>query len=171
MKFNTLQSGIANVLALINVDNAQAFTLEQISISAPAVYVDETGVNPRNTQIVITALAGSGMVGSQTHRFTRLDLASLSAEAIAVQLGEDSTLEQIKAQVVAQLAVSDAEVSFSVTEMPTFAEGDQVVIQLVANEGSYGYIGQVDVTLNKYVPEPVQLSALAPNQDLNGFEY
>lgn len=171
MKFDIQKSGIENVLALVNGDNGQAFTLEQISIGAPAVYVDETGVNPRNTQIEVTALPGSGMVGTQTHRFTRLDLAGLSQEAIVVQLAEDSTLEAVKAQVVAQLAVADSEVAFSVSEMPAFEDSDEAVIELVAAEGSYGYIGQVSVTLVKFVPEPMQLSEALPNQDLNGFEY
>lgn len=171
MKFDIQKSGIANVLSLINADNAQAFTLEQISIGAPAVYVDETGVNPRNTQILITALEGSGMVGTQTHRYTRLDLAGLSESAVVIQLGEASTLEEVKAQVVQQLAVADVEVQFSVSEMPAFEDSDEAVIQLVAIDGSYGYIGQVDVTLMKFVPEPTQLSDALPNQDLNGFEY
>jgi len=170
MKFDILKSGIDNVLGLINADNGQSFTLDQISISAPAVFVDETGVNPRNTQIVATALEGSGMAGTQTFRFTRLDLFDRSENAIVIQLGEATTLEEVKAQVVQQLEVADGEVQLSVSEMPAFEDSDSAVIQLVANESSYGYIGQIDVTLLKFIPEPTQLSDAAPNQDLNGFD-
>lgn len=170
MKYDILKSGIENVLALINADNAQSFTLEQISVSVPSAYVDETGVNPRNTQIVITALPGSGFVDSQTHRFTRIDLAGQSVEPVVVQLGESSTLEDVKAQVVAQLLVADSEVQLSVSELPAFNGVDEEVVQLVAVDGSYGYIGQIDVIVKKFIPEPIPMSEASPNQDLNGFE-
>lgn len=172
MKYDILKSGIENVLALVNADNAQEFTLEQISIGAPAVFVDETGVNPRNTQIVVSAQPGSGMVGSQTHRYTRLDLAGLPVAPIEIQLGEATTLADVKADVVGQLLVSDSEVEFTVAEIPAFEEGvTSQVLTLQAIDGSYGYMGAVEITVLAYEAPPVELSSVLPNQDLNGIEY
>ena len=86
MKYDILKSGIENILALINADNGQELNLEQISIGEPAVFEDVTGVNPRNTEIVVSAQPGSGMVGSQTLRYTRLDLAGLPVDPIEKKL-------------------------------------------------------------------------------------
>lgn len=171
MKFDILKSGIANILALVNADNGQELTLEQVSISAPAVFADEGGVNPRNTQVVVSAVPGSGFAGSQTLRFTRIDLAGVSEQAVSIQLDDQSTVASIKAAIVDQLALADSEVALSITEMPDFAESNEVVVQLSANEGSYGYIGSVSVTLVAPVVPDVQLSDVLTVTDLNGFEY
>lgn len=172
MKYDILKSGIENILALVNVDNAQEFTLEQISIGAPEVFEDETGVNPRNTQIVVSAQPDSGMVGSQTLRYNRLDLGGIPVDPIEIQLGEATTLAEVKADVIGQLMVSDSEVEFTVAEIPAFEEGEtSQVLTLQAIDGSYGYIGSVEITVLAYETQSVELSSQLPNQDLNGFEY
>lgn len=172
MKYDILKSGIENILALVNADNAQEFTLEQISIGAPTVFEDETGVNPRNTQIVVSAQPGSGMVGSQTLRYARLDLAGIPVDPIEIHLGETTTLADVKAEVLGQLLVSDSEVEFTVAEIPAFEEGaTSQVLTLQAIDGSYGYIGSVGITVLAYEAPAIGLSDVLPNQDLNGFDY
>ena len=170
MQFDILKSGIENILALLNADNGQALTLEQVGLTSPSVYVDGAGVNPRNTEITVSALSGSGFSGSQTLRYTRVDLASKAVEAVEVQLTAESTLETIKAQLVADLGVRDDEVALSDIEMPAFEAG-QAVIALQAVEGSYGYIGSVSVTLKEFVPAPVEveLAEVLTVTDFNGF--
>lgn len=170
MQFDILKSGIENILALVNGDNGQTLTLEQIAISAPAVFVDESGVNSRNTEIVVSAVAGSGFKNSQALRYTRVDVASKAVEAVSIQLDAESTLETIKAQLVGQLGVRGEELELSVAEMPAFEDGS-AVIQLRAVEGSYGYVGSVDVTLVEFVPVPedVDMADILSVVDLNGF--
>lgn len=169
MQYDILKSGIDNVLALLNADNAQELTLEQIAIALPGVYEDELSVNPRNTQIIVSALPGSGITGSQTLRYTRLDLADKALEAIELQLTVESTLEEIRVAVAAQIGVALTEVKFDVEDLPV-VDAEPVVINLEAVADSYGYIGTLAVTLKPIVVETDQeLSELLTVVDLDGF--
>ena len=81
MQIDILKTGQANFLELANTANGQTLTADQMTIGAPVVYSDDTDVNPRNTQVTISALPGSlEFKGSQTLRYTRLSLADLLAD-------------------------------------------------------------------------------------------
>lgn len=171
MKYDILKSGLENVLALLNLDNSQAFTLEEISIGAAVDYTDELGVNTRNTEILVTSIDPSVALGSTTLRYTRIDLATKAPEGVTLVLDGDDTLETVLTKVTTQLKLSPTEVEFATLEVLPELEPDvPVELSLSAVAGSYGYLGTVTVTVS-LPPLPIpDLDELLVTVDLGGFE-
>jgi len=176
MIIDPLKSSIQNVLDLMNADNARSLTLAQVAISAPSVFVDPEGINTRNTQIVVSAVEGSTeFKGSQTLRYTRLDLATVGAAVSEFQTTAESTLADVKAAVVAELGLIAEDVDFVETVMPTWADamvdGETAPLTLRAAAGSHAYVGDLIVTLVEPVDGRERMSQVYATSDLSGFDY
>lgn len=170
MKYDILKSGLENVLALLNQDNSQAFTLEEISIGAATEYTDPLGINTRNTEILVTAIDASVALGNVTLRYTRIDLTEKAVDGVTLELVPEDTLETVLAKVAAELKISPNEVEFAGVEvLPELEPEVPVELVLSAVVASYGYIGSVTVSVS-LPPLPVpELEELLPTDDLEGF--
>lgn len=176
MLIDTQLTSLANLLALINADNGAELVLDtDVTIEAAQVWEDEEGDNPRNTSVRVVAVPGSeAYKGAKVLRYTRLDLAEVGAELAQFQLTEETTLEEIKAHVVATLGLIDSDVSFVETEVPLFTDdeidGETATLTLVADEASYAYVGQLTVTVIEPIDPRAHLKDVLAVDDLTGFE-
>lgn len=173
MQIDILKTGQANFLELANTANGQTLTADQMTIGAPVVYNDETGTNPRNTQVTISALPGSlEFKGSQTLRYTRLALADVLA-GYEFQSTEESTIEDVLAKVISDLGLVASDVELVETVMPEWDDGtideETSPMTLRAVEGSYLYIGDGTVTVVEPIDGRERFSTLYAVQDLDGF--
>lgn len=169
MKINLALSAIANVLALINGDNAGLnLTEAQVTVGAPTVFDDQ--VNPRNTQINVVAKAGSGFQAGTGGdlKYTRLGLdTGVATPNLTIPVGDADDAAAVLATAVAQLGLLASEVEWD--GVPTIpADGDNNTATIKAKDGSYLYIGDLILTLdNEAQPDP---ALEFETTDLNGFE-
>lgn len=173
MQIDILKTGQENFLLLANTANGQSLTAEQMTIGSPVVFADETEVNPRNTQVTISALPGSlEFKGSQTLRYTRLALADVLA-GYEFQSVEGSTLEDVLTKAVAELGLVASDVALVETAMPDWEDemidGETAPLTLRAVEGSYLYVGDGTVTVIEPIDGRQRFAEMYAVQDLDGF--
>lgn len=169
MQINLALTAIANVLALFNAANGLSMTEAQISVGAPSVFDD--GLNPRNTQVTLTALGGGGAQAETTVdvRYTRLGLTSGVAVAnTELEVADDETEETLLAKAAVQLGLLASEVEWDGTVVLP-ADGENGTATLKAIDGSLLYVGTLVLDLVNPAAE-VPLGELAQNGDLDGFD-
>lgn len=176
MILDPLKSSIQNILDLMNADNGRALTMDQVAIGAPEVFEDPEGINTRNTQITVSAVEGSTeFKGSQTLRYSRLALATIGAAVAEYQSDAETTLEAIKAAVVAQLGLIGDDVDFVETAMPVWGDemidGETAQLTLRAKADSHAYVGDLMVTVVEPIDGRERMSEVYAVSDLSGFDY
>lgn len=175
MQLNIAKTAQQNLLDLMNAANTQTLTLADMTMGAPVVYDDPTDVNTRNTQVTISALQGSeDFKGSQTLRYTRLDVEALVGASYEFQSVEGSTLADVLAGVVAAKGLIAADVELVEAEMPDWSDemidGETAPLTLRAKTGSYAYVGEVTITVVEPVDGRERFADLYSVVDLDGFE-
>lgn len=172
MEIDLLKSAIQNVLDLINDVNESAFTTDDLTLGSAVAWTDPDGVNPRNTQLTVTATEASSYTGSVDVRYTRIDLADLLGDgAIDITLtGVDDTLESIRTAIADRLRVRADELVLSVTEVPAPGYGDSVEATVSVADGSLLYVGSVGFTVFPSDDVEAPLSNGIPVVDLYGFD-
>lgn len=145
-----------NLLNLLNRDNGTDFTQSHLLISVPQPHSDPD--NPFiNSEVTVTALAGSGFYGSVTLQYTRVDLAVLGGE-LTYTLERNTTLNDIRLAIALSQGVLADELTFDVPDVPVLSYGQSdTTIKLQAKGGSYCYIGQVDIKLINPIPVGARL--------------
>lgn len=174
MQLDILKTGQENFLLLANTANSQTLTAAQMTIGAPVAYDDPAEVKVLNTAVTISALPGSvEFKGSQTLRYTRLDIADLVGASYEFQSEEGSTLADVLAAVVAAKGLIAADVEIVESEMPTWddgtVDGETAPFTLRAKDGSYAYTGTVTINVIEPVDGRERFADLYAVQDLNGF--
>lgn len=175
MILDPLKSSIQNILDLMNADNNRELTMDQVAIGAPEVFEDPEGVNPRNTQIVVSAVEGSTeFKGKQTLRYTRLALAVLGANVSEFQSDAETTLADVKAAVVAELGLIAEDVEFVEAAMPEWEDemidGETAPLTLRARADSHAYVGDLIVTVIEPIDGRERMAEVFAVSDLSGFD-
>lgn len=167
MEINVSNTGVKNVIDLINHTNTTTFTEEDISLGSPEGWTDPEEISGSDTRVTVTAIEGSGFEGTVDVTYTRIDLDVLrDGAAVIYEMGESPTLETILTGVASLLGVNEEDVELSIVDVPAVEE--DVVIQLTAVAGSYLYSGQCDVTLSR---QQDPLGGEIASTDLGGFSY
>lgn len=176
MQINLAKTAAKNLIDLINITNGTALTSAEISLGAPAEFVDGEGINDRNTQVEVSAVPGSGYTDSVMVRFYRLDLDVLKGvRVLTYTKSEGSDLESFIDSVATQLEVIEDQIEIVdsegvvLTELPVL-EGVAAELTVRAKADSYTYIGSTQVTLE---PQPVTETPIEDEieeQDLEGFD-
>lgn len=168
MQIDIQKSALDNVIDLINITNGTSLTDAIVEIGTPSEWVDPEGLNTRNTELSVSAKAGSGYTGSVPVRFTRLDLTGFpSAGTLEYTLTGTDTVGDILSAVATQLGVLEEAVELDITEVPVVAEGATVTINILATVGSLLYVGQAPVTV---FPNTTDLNDEVTQSDLDGFD-
>lgn len=169
MEINLLQSGLQNMIGLINYYNLSSLTPSDVEVSTPEVYTDPMPQGVLNTQVSVQARFGGRYKNGDSFQYIRLDLSDLS-DPVTLAVVESDTLEALKQYLVEEIGLVAGDVEWSVSTMPTFTYAEDThVIYLQAVAGSYLYIGSLAVTLTTTLPT-VELTEVFPNQNLTGFD-
>lgn len=176
MQIDVTKTGLENILLLANTTNDATVAAEDVVISAVAEFTGEEG-NTRNTQVTFSAVEGStAYKGSQVLRYTRHTLADIAAVRPVgeFQSVEASTLDDVKAFVVAALGVAASEIDIVEAEFPTWddgtVDGETAPLTVRAKAGSYLYLGELTVTVVEPVDGRERMSTVFAIQDLDGFD-
>lgn len=133
------------VLDLLNTDNGTNFTFDDIVLHEPVPSVVPEGI--RNTTLLVTPAAGSRLRNQQTVSYWRIDLDRIvpAAERIIPAVGITST-EQIVSLINNKygLAIDNSDVLFESIDTSVLP----MQYTIVANQYSYAFIGELEVTLD-----------------------
>lgn len=164
MKIDVSKSASANLLALINLKAAQAYTADQLTIGAVA-----TNDGALNSVVTLTAVEGKGFTGSVDVRYNRLGLdKGVASPNLTLIVAEGASLSSVLTQAAAQLGLREEEVEWaSGTTLP--ADGQNGTATLQAKNGSYLYVGTLELSLENPA-EPVSMSANMGDGNLDGFD-
>lgn len=178
MQINLSKTAAKNLIDLINSENNTALTSAEITLGVPAEFVDGEGVNDRNTQVEISAVAGSGYTDSVMIRYYRLDLDVLKGVRVLTYVkSESSTLESFIDTIATQLEVIEDQIEIvdgegNVLEtLPVLADGTPAEFTVRAKADSFTYFGSTPCTLEPIPVTEEPLENEVTNQDLEGFNY
>lgn len=176
MLINTSKSAVKNMIDLINLDNSTALTSAEITLGAPAEFIDPESLNDRNTQVTVSAVPSSGYSDSVDIRYYRLDLDQLRGVRV---------LEHTKTEASTVQSIIDAmstTVDLIESELELLDESGVVLTELVTLDGpkaykirakadSLCYIGEMEVTVNPIEVPEIPVGEEVTNTDMSGFEY
>ncbi len=167
MQINTSKTAIQNILDLVNGKNAGLnLTEAQVSVGVPSVFSEAE--NPRNSQVILTALGGSGYTGTKTIKYTRLGVGQgVAVLPSQVYVVGAETEAEIKTAIATALNLVEAEIEVSALTLPVDVNTPGQV-NVAPKVDSLLYVGaSIDVVL-AIAPEDLE-SAIA-NDQMDGFD-
>lgn len=152
------------LINLINDDNGSSLTEQQVTFSNPEVW-NEYG---RNTRVLLTANPESGLSGTRYFYYNRLNISvllnQLSENDFYVRVDEPTTTYDLLNDILSRYGVFLS--SADVRQDPILPGATSALIRTRAN--SYGWVGQVSVSILPTIPE---LTDLIEFTGLTGFNY
>ena len=176
MQINLAKTASKNLIDLINITNGTALTSAEITLGAPAEFVDPQGLNDRNTQCEVSAVPGSGYTDSVMVRYYRLDLDVLKGvRVLSYTKNEGSDLATFVDAIATQLEVIEDQLEVLdsegtvLTELPVL-NGEAATLTIRAKADSYTYIGTTTATLEPIPVTETPVGDEVTQQDLDGFD-
>ena len=188
---NGAQSGVANLLALINTSNATTITNAQVAFAAPVILTGgEIDVAGRNTTVLVTSVPNQGFIDEGffndgipvKYRRTAV-LEGVSSTVGEFNITGATTWDQLKTSVASANNLVQADVLIDMqgasagsaliydTYPPAGGgEGNRDVATVSAVNGSYVYhqVGGMSIILN-YAATDTPLHTVITTTDLDGF--
>ena len=167
MQINTSKTAIQNILDLVNGKNAGLnLTEAQVSVGVPSVFSEAE--NPRNSQVTLTALGGSGYTGTKTIKYTRLGVGQgVAVLPSQVYVVGAETEAEIKTAVATALNLVESEIEISALTLPVDSSTPGQV-SVAPKVDSLLYVGaSLDVVL---AIAPEDLEAAIANDQMDGFD-
>lgn len=141
-------SPLQNVINQINETNGTSFTLADFVLK-DLVQIDSSGdVTVKNSSLTVEATLNNEFYGTQTLNYRRLYIQEI-VKSTTYTLQEGDTLESITTLIADRYKLIAGEIAFDPEADLTVAPGASKVIQLLAKEGSWVYLGAVDITIYK----------------------
>lgn len=161
------------MLDLINADNGSALTDALLDFGLPTAATGQTPA--RNTELTVTAKAGSGYTGSVVVTYNRLNLNT----GILVPSGKDATfvkgdavkISDIVPELNALLNINLTADDYVDGDLPSFVGGipnETLDVSVVAKADSLCYIGSLVFHMKS---EEIELSSVITVTQLNGLTY
>lgn len=144
-QINRALTAIQNMVALINTGSTYTFTGSEFTFGNPANYVP-VAPDTSNTEVILTAVEGSGFVGTKSVKYRRLALGATRPGArVNYTIDADDTLVTLKEAIAQEHNLVAAE--FDLTgDLP--AQGEPVaVFTLTAKANSLLYTGSTTVNV------------------------
>jgi hypothetical protein len=142
-----------NLIDLINTASTYTFEGTEFTHGNPTEYVPESP-DTSNTQILLTSVPGSGITGTKTVRYRRLEMGETKTGAsttFTVEDGDDRTSLEQKIAVEHNLVIGEFAL---VGDIPEYGDPDSnCTIEAVSN--SVLYFGTAPVVLSEALSEPV----------------
>lgn len=157
------------IIGLINADNGTNIPVGLLELGLPSVFV-----GARNTEITLTAGAGSGYSGSVDFTYNRLhlqtDVLDASGKTAVFPLGDSVTKADFILELNELLNINLTPDDFEDGPLPDFTgePNETHSVQLVAKTDSLIYIGSLTFDVKG---EDVPLSSVLTVTQLNGLTY
>jgi hypothetical protein len=153
------------VLALINRENNQDITLDQITFDKPVAVTAPT----HDTELLVRAIPGRGYILSVNMQYNRINLADFAkikpARFVTPAVLDLPTL--VAAFNTLYGTVLDANDYDPSTPVPASISNEGTVFTLMANPDSYAYQGSIDVLV---MPDGIDLVSRLPVNHLTGLD-
>lgn len=158
------------LLDQINTDNpSHTLTDAQVTFGLPTV---STGGTPaRDTEITVTAVAGSGYTGSVILRYNRVDLSTVPGVLNKVfSLGDGTTVADLIPEINTRYGINLQAEDYVDAALPAFdgTPNEQHDFSVVANADSLVWRGTLVLTVKS---EDIPLSTALTTTTLNGLVY
>lgn len=166
MKIDVSKSPLANLLALVNLKATNAYTEDQLTFGAATAAAEGSA---KNTTVTLTAVDGKGFTGTADVHYNRLGLdKGVSAPNLTLVVAEGSTTAGLLTQAAQQLGLREGEVEWD-ADVRVPADGETATAVLKAKDGSYLYVGTLELTLNNPA-EAVSMADNVGDGNLDGFD-
>lgn len=144
---NTL-SPLQNVIAQINETNGTTFTLDDFVLK-DLTQIDSSGdITVKNSSLTVEATLNNEFYGTQTLNYRRLYIQEIvKSTTYTLQAGD--TLQSIIDLIADRYKLIASELEFEAGATLPTAAGESKVLQLVAKDGSWVYLGALDLTVRK----------------------
>lgn len=169
MKIDITKTPLENLILQIKEDNpAVRMTAADVTHNGPAIW---WGLPPQNTQTVLTAVPGTGYVGTRIVSWTRTDMDSgVAVPVTTLEVLSTDDQAAVETKVATALGLMQSELEFSAY---TAAVDDQTpgTITVAPLASSLLYLGAakvVEITVPVDVPEDLETSIT--QDELNGFD-
>lgn len=135
-----------NMLALINTGSTFQFTGTEFTYGLPSSQTPADPQENTNSQVTLTAVAGSGFTGTQTVRYRRLALGATRPGALtSYTITGSDDINTLKAAIALEHNLVPDQFSLTGT-LPT-TSGEQQTFTLTAIANSLLYTGSTTVTV------------------------
>jgi hypothetical protein len=156
------------VVDLINHDNPGAnLTPEMVTFGLPTV--SSSGeAEGRNTELTVSGVQETGVIGSTTVYYNRLNLAAFIVDPeFVVQLTDSTKVSHIIAKLNAELGINITADDFVEADLPTFVgtPGEERPVTITFSADSLVWAGNATITVRG---EDVNISTLITNVRLSG---
>lgn len=161
------------MIDLINTDNGSSLTDTLLDFGLPTA---ATGQSPaRNTELTVSAKAGSGYTGSVVVTYNRLglttDILTPSGKDATFIAGDALKIKDIIPELNALLNINLTDDDYIDGDLPTFVGGipnETLDVVVVANANSLCYTGSLTFHLKS---DEIELSSVITITQLNGLTY
>lgn len=147
-QIDNTKTAAENLLGLINSGSTVVFTGNEYTVGVPTPFTPTEPGEVTNTQIAMTALEGTGYMGTQNPRYVRLTVGDTRPGAFSTWLVDSAkTRAALIADILENHKLVASEIIFTglEAEMPTGGETGTLTATAVAD--SYLYIGTTDFTV------------------------
>ncbi|MNE00903.1 hypothetical protein D3C80_933270 [compost metagenome] len=144
-------SPLDNVIAQINETNGTTFTLADF-VLRDLTQIDMTGdITVKNSSLSVECTLNNEFYGTQTLNYRRLYIQEI-IKSTQYSLQEGDTLESIITLIATRYKLIPSEIEFEAGASLTIPTGESRVLQLNAVDGSWVYLGTVDLTIHNNLP-------------------
>jgi hypothetical protein len=139
-------SPLDNVIAQINETNGTTFTLADFVLS-DLTQIDMTGdITVKNSSLSVECTLNNEFYGTQTLNYRRLYIQEI-IKSTKYTLEAGDTLEKIITLIATRYKLIPSEIEFEAGASLDIPAGENRVLKLSAVDGSWVYLGDVDLTI------------------------
>lgn len=157
-----------DAIAAANTGTIGSLVRAGVTFGNPVAGTIDHGAGTREVDIVVSAVANSGVSGSVTVGIDRLDLNDFaSVEDAEVSVAEGATVADIVTEFNALYGANLSVADYAADLVAPTADDDGEPFVLIAHANSLAYTGSISITV---FLTSVALSTLITNTDLGGLE-
>jgi len=141
-------SPLQNVINQINETNGTSFTLDDFVLK-DLLQIDTSGdITVKNSSLTVEATLNNEFYGTQTLNYRRLYIEEIvKSTTYTLQAGD--TLQSIIDLIADRYKLIASDLKFEDGAVLPTASGESKTLQLLAIDGSWVYLGGVDLTIRK----------------------
>lgn len=145
-QINRALSATQNLLGLVNNNSTYAFTGTEFTIGVPSAQTPADPEENTNSQVTLTAVVGSGFIGTKTSRYRRLAIGATRPGALVnYTIGAGDTQADLKEMIAVEHNLVSSDFTITGT-MPTVDQQTEVFAVTAIND-SLLYTGTINVNV------------------------
>jgi len=144
-------SPLENVIAQINETNGTTFTSADFVLSDLTQIDFTSDITVKNSSLSVECTLNNEFYGTQTLNYRRLYIQEIiKSTKYSLQAGD--TLEKIIELIATRYKLIPSEIAFDAEADLNIPNGESRVLKLSAVDGSWVYLGEVDLTVYNNLP-------------------